>query len=273
MADEKPDRAIPRVGFPDMNRYLHGIMIPIGDDNPARRVTPYVNYLLLAANIFVFVYFQGLGGNLDFTYSYSAVPAEIITGRDLVTDPEVVRDPFTGHVFTIPGLGVTLIPVWLTLFTAMFMHGGISHIAGNMLYLWVFGDNLEHRLGHGRYLLFYLLCGVLASIAHVATTLFSPQNALVPSLGASGAISGIMGAYIILFPGNRVTLLFFPFTIRVSALVALGFWIAMQVINGMGMLGGDDTGVAYAAHIGGFVAGMMLIGIFDRDQEARITHR
>ncbi len=247
-------------------------MFPIGDDNPPRAITPYINYLLIAANIFVFVFFQGLGSNQEFTFSYSAVPAEIITGRDLVTDAEVYRDPYTGQVFTIPGLGVTLIPVWLTLITAMFMHGGLSHLAGNMIYLWVFGDNLEHRMGHKRYLIFYLLCGIVASLAHVATTLFSPQNALIPSLGASGAISGILGAYIILFPGNRVTLLVFPFTFRVRALVALGFWIVIQVINGMGVLGGTETGVAYAAHIGGFIAGMMLIKFFDKNPEASQPH-
>ena len=238
-------------------------MFPIGDDDSKLKIRPYVNYLFLALNIFVFAYFQGFGSNDNFTYSYATVPAEIYTGKDIVTEAKTITDPYTGQEFTIPGLGVTMIPVWLTLLTAMFMHGSISHLAGNMLYLWVFGDNLENHMGHRRYLLFYLSCGVIASLAHVFTTLFSPQNALVPSLGASGAISGIMGAYIILFPHNRVTLLIFPFTIHVRALFALGTWIAFQVINGIGIFnGGESGGVAYAAHIGGFIAGMMLIRYF-----------
>lgn len=114
-------------------------MIPIGDDNSARKITPYINYLLVALNIFVFIYCQRLGTDELFTFSYSAVPAEIITGRDIVTEAIQIEDPFTHRVFTLPGLGVTLIPVWLTIFTAMFMHGGLAHLGGNMLYLWIFG--------------------------------------------------------------------------------------------------------------------------------------
>ena len=242
-------------------------MIPIGDDNSARKITPYINYLLVALNIFVFIYYQRLGTDELFTFSYSAVPAEIITGRDIVTESKQIEDPFTHRVFTLPGLGVTLIPVWLTIFTAMFMHGGLAHLGGNMLYLWIFGDNLENRMGHLKYLLFYLLCGLIATLAHVATSLFSPQNALIPSLGASGAISGILGAYIILFPQNKVTLLFFPFTLHVKAIFALGVWIMFQLLSGIGFLGdGDSGGIAYAAHIGGFIAGMMLVKFFDSEK-------
>src|SRR5918997_876670 len=129
-------------------------MIPIGDDNSDRIKTPLVNYILIAVNIFVFIFYQKLGSDYQFTYSYSTVPAEILTGQDIVTDATIVEDPISGQEITIPGLGVAAFPVWLTLITSMFMHGGIAHLAGNMLYLFVFGDNLEDRLGHMRYLFF-----------------------------------------------------------------------------------------------------------------------
>ena len=232
-------------------------MIPLSDDNSGHTITPYVNYLLIILNIFVFVFFQGLGTNDLFTNGYSTVPAEILTGRDIVTEGQTIIDQYTGQEFYIPGLQPTLIPVWLTLITSMFMHGGIAHLAGNMLYLWIFGDNIENRLGHTKYLLFYLLTGVIASLSHVFATIFSAQNSLIPSLGASGAISGILGAYIILFPLQKVNV-FIVFTIiRVPALIALGFWIFFQVTSGLGMLGGESDGVAYAAHIGGFFAGLL----------------
>jgi membrane associated rhomboid family serine protease len=135
----------------------------------------------------------------------------------------------------------------------MFMHGGFAHIAGNMLYLWIFGDNIENAIGHKRYLLFYLLCGVIASLSHVFATKLLGQNLLIPSLGASGAISGVLGAYILLFPKRRVTMFLFRFISHVSAFWAIGIWILFQIINGLGMLGGSEAGgVAYAAHIGGF---------------------
>ena len=150
----------------------------------------------------------------------------------------------------------------------MFMHGGIAHIAGNMLFLWIFGDNIEDRLGHVRYVIFYLLCGVIASLAHVFTTAaFASQESsmLVPSLGASGAISGVMGGYILLHPSRRVTVILFRFLTQVPAYVAIGLWFVFQLISGLGMLGGGSQqgGVAYAAHIGGFIAGLVLIKFFD----------
>ena len=238
-------------------------MFPIGDDNSDRTITPYVNYLIIALNVIVFVFLQGLSGDSAFTYSYSTVPGEILSGHDVVTDSQVVTDTITGQRFSIPGLGPTLIPVYLTLITSMFMHGGFAHIAGNMLYLWIFGDNIENALGHKRYLLFYLLCGVIASLSHVFATKFLGQNLLVPSLGASGAISGVLGAYILLFPRRRVTMFFIRFITHVSALWAIGIWIVFQIVSGLGMLGGSDTGgVAYAAHIGGFLAGLLLIKLF-----------
>jgi len=147
------------------------------------------------------------------------------------------------------------------------MHGGIAHIAGNMLFLWIFGDNVEDRMGHLRYLIFYLVCGVLASLAHViATVMFAtdPGSLLIPRLGASGAISGVLGGYIVLYPHRRVTAFGLRFLAEVPAYVAIGIWFAFQLISGLGMFGGGSQqgGVAYAAHIGGFVAGLLLIKVF-----------
>src|SRR6266568_3279975 len=143
-------------------------MIPIADDNSDRTLTPVVNYLLLAANIAVFVLLQGMGTNDRFTYAFSTVPMEIVTGKDVVTPAHRVVDPVSGRSFVQPGLQPTPVSVYLTLLVSMFMHGGLAHLAGNMLYLGIFGDNIENSLGHGRYLAFYLVCGVLASVAHAA---------------------------------------------------------------------------------------------------------
>ena len=239
-------------------------MIPIGDDNSDRIRTPFVNYLLIAINIFVFIFYQKLGGDYSFTYSYSTVPAEILSGHDIVTDAVMVRDPISGEPVEIPGLGITAFPVWLTLITSMFMHGGIAHLAGNMLYLWVFGDNLENTLGHARYFFFYLLCGIIASLTHVISVFILDDNHLIPSLGASGAISGIMGGYLLLFPHRRVTVFFIFTFISVPAFIVLGFWIFFQIANGTGYLGGSEaSGIAYAAHIGGFIAGLVLVKKFN----------
>lgn len=240
------------------------MLFPIGDDNSDRKITPYINYLLIAANVFVFIFLQAAGNDLQFTYAYATVPAEIITGKDFVTLPEVVIDPHTGYQFELPGLQPTPVPVYLTLLTAMFMHGGWAHLAGNMVYLWIFGDNIENRLGHLRYLIFYLLCGLIASLSHVFSTVMLTHNSLVPSLGASGAISGVLGAYLLLFPTRKVQVILLWFIISVPALLALGLWIGFQVVSGLGLLGGEETGgVAYAAHIGGFIAGFLLIKFFD----------
>ena len=243
------------------------MLFPIGDENTDRRTTPFVNYILIGINLLVFVFLQGLGGNEQFTYAYSAVPAEIISGRDIATPDRVVEHPVTGQEVAIPGLQPTLIPVWFTLITSMFMHGGIAHIFGNMLFLWIFGDNIEDRLGHVRYIIFYLVCGVLASLAHVFTTLAfaaSEASLLIPSLGASGAISGVLGGYLLLFPTKRVMVIISWFVTAVPAFIAIGLWFVFQLINGLGVLGSGSQagGVAYAAHIGGFVAGLALITIF-----------
>lgn len=241
------------------------MVFPLWDDNTGRATTPWVNYALIALNLFVFVVLQGLGTNDEFTYSFSTVPLEITTGQDIVTGNRVVE--YAGQRILVPGLGETPLSVYLTLLTSMFMHGGIAHIFGNMLFLWIFGDNLEHTLGHARYSIFYLVCGILASLAHVFTTvIFSTDQSslLIPSLGASGAISGVLGGYILLHPKRRVTVILFRFLTDVPAYVAIGIWFAFQLISGLGILGGGSQqgGVAYAAHIGGFIAGLVLIKFF-----------
>ena len=149
----------------------------------------------------------------------------------------------------------------------MFMHGGLAHIFGNMLFLWIFGDNLEDKLGHVRYLMFYLICGLVASLAHVFTTAAMATNAggmHVPSLGASGAISGVLGGYILLFPSRRVKVLLLRIFTEVPAWVAIGIWFGFQLVSGLGLLGGgsQEGGVAYAAHVGGFIAGLVLSKFF-----------
>jgi membrane associated rhomboid family serine protease len=249
-------------------------MIPIGDDNTDRTRTPFVNYLLIAINVLVFIYFQRMGADTDFTFAYSTVPGEIVTGKDIVTDSQVIKDPYTNERFYMPGLGVTNVHVWFTLLISMFMHGGWAHLGGNMLYLWVFGDNIENRLGHLRYLIFYLLVGLIASLAHVFTTQVMGHNMLIPSLGASGAISGVLGAYLLLYPTRRVHVFFIFTIVSVPALLALGLWIVLQIMNGMGALGGSEAGgVAYAAHIGGFFAGLLLIKFFAPAEQAVAPRR
>jgi len=248
------------------------MVFPLYDDNSDRTITPLVNYGIIALNIFVFVVLQKLGSDTGFTYSFSTVPLEILHGTDVVTPPHVVE--YAGQRLLVPGLGPTPGSVYLTLFTSMFMHGGIAHIAGNMLFLWIFGDNIEDRLGHVKYLIFYLLCGIIASLAHVFTTgVFATdqESLLVPSLGASGAISGVLGGYILLHPKRRVTVILFRFLTDVPAYVAIGIWFAFQLISGLGMLGGGSQqgGVAYAAHVGGFIAGLVLIKFFDSGKRDR----
>lgn len=243
------------------------MVFPLYDDNTDRSTTPIVNYVLIAINILVFVFLQQLGNNDRFTYAYSTVPQEIVSGRDIQTPDQRREHPVTGQILLQPGLQPTPLSVYITLIVSLFMHGGLAHIAGNMLFLWIFGDNVEHRLGHFRYLAFYLICGVLASLAHVITTvMFStdPSSLLIPSLGASGAISGVLGGYIVLYPHRRVTAIVFRFVTDIPAYLAIGIWFAFQLISGLGMLGGGSQqgGVAYAAHIGGFIAGLALIKVF-----------
>ncbi|TDH29197.1 rhomboid family intramembrane serine protease [Segetibacter sp. 3557_3] len=238
------------------------MFLPIGDDNRDRKITPFINYLLIALNIFVFIYWQGIGSNVPFTFAYAAVPAEILTASDIVTRPEIVTDAL-GNQVELPGLQPTPIPVFFTLVSSMFMHGGIAHLFGNMLFLWVFGDNLENVLGHLKYLMFYLLCGILAGLSHVFSTVILPQSMLIPSLGASGAISGVMGGYLLLFPRRGVHVWIFLFVITLPAFLVVGIWFVFQLLNGLGTLGGQEGGgIAYAAHIGGFIFGLLLVKRF-----------
>ncbi len=246
------------------------MIFPIGDDNSDRTTAPVINYLLIAANILVFVFLQGFGSNDKFTYAFSTVPAEIVSGRDIVTRDRVYEEPISGQRVQAPGLQPTPGSVYFTLLVSMFMHGGIAHIFGNMLFLWIFGDNIEDAMGHGRYLIFYLICGILASLAHVFTTIAFGDNALVPSLGASGAISGVLGGYILLHPHRRVRVFIFRIFTEVPAYVAIGLWLAFQLVSGLGILGGgsQEGGVAYAAHVGGFIAGLVLVKLFTAGRAA-----
>jgi membrane associated rhomboid family serine protease len=234
------------------------MVFPIGDDNSDRQLFPIVTIALIAINVFVFVVLQGMGQNERFTMAYVQVPAEIVTGRDIVTEPSVRRVPVQGRVVevTIPGLEPTPIPVWLTLLTGIFMHGSIMHLAGNMWFLWIFGDNVEDDMGHFRYTLFYLATGVIASLVFVFLNM-SGESALTPCLGASGAISGVLGGYLVLHPNRRVSVIMLRLLIDVPGYVAVGIWFLFQIVSGFFDAGGGG-GVAYSAHVGGFVAGMIL---------------
>ena len=242
-------------------------MFPLQDEN-ASELTPVVTYILIAINVAAWLLLQrgGAGeGFLQSLCSFGAIPADITgnlqAGQLLELAPDAVCE--------VGGLG------WMTILTSMFMHGGWMHLIGNMWFLWVFGNNIEDSMGHIRYIVFYLLCGVVASAAHIVT---DPGSA-IPTVGASGAISGVMGAYLVLYPKVRVkTLIFFVFFIRVIPLPAwalLIYWFGIQLVSGVGSLGAaDGGGVAFWAHIGGFVAGVALIKLFERPQlvEAKRTH-
>ncbi|MEO6656133.1 MAG: rhomboid family intramembrane serine protease [Pyrinomonadaceae bacterium] len=229
-------------------------MFPISDDNSDRRIQPVVNYAFIGINILVFLLLQQLGTNESFTYAFSLVPREITTGVDL-TGIQIIRDSLgnTGEVQHY----ATPLPVYFNFLSSMFMHGGIAHIFGNMLFLFIFGDNLENLIGHIRYAVFYLLCGFAAAAAQIA---MGPDS-IVPMLGASGAISGVLGGYLLLFPKRPVRALIFNFMTTVPAFVAIGIWIVYQVVLGYLSPAGEG-GVAYAAHIGGFIAGLALIKVF-----------
>jgi len=234
------------------------MVFPVGDDNSDRRTFPFVTIVLLAANIFVFVVLQGMGANEKFTMAYVQVPAEILTGKDIVTEPSVrtVHTPQGDFPVSDPGLQKTPIHPWLTLLTAIFMHGSIMHLVGNMWFLWIFGDNIEDDMGHLKYLLFYLATGVIASLAFVLLNR-SGEAALTPCLGASGAISGVLGAYLVLHPQRQVSVILMRMMVDVPGYVAVGIWFLFQIVSGFLDQGGGG-GVAYSAHIAGFVAGMVL---------------
>jgi membrane associated rhomboid family serine protease len=206
-------------------------MFPIGDDDSARRTVPVVTYALIALNVLVF--FLELNGGDPFIERWSVVPHRL------------TQNP--GGDF-------------ITIFTSMFMHGGWLHLAGNMLYLWIFGDNVEDRFGHAKFTLFYVLCGIAATLAQVA---FS-AGSNIPNLGASGAIAGVLGAYLILFPRGSVKVLMGRGVVPMPALIVIGLWIVLQLISGVGSItqSAETGGVAYMAHIGGFVAGLVLTFLF-----------
>ena len=205
-------------------------MFPIGDDNTARRTVPLVTYGLIALNVLFF--FVELSGGEPFIMKWSFVP----------------------HRFLANPAGD-----FPTLFTSMFMHAGWLHLGGNMLYLWIFGDNVEDNFGHLKFIIFYLLCGLAATFAQLAFSL----NSNVPNLGASGAIAGVLGAYILLFPRGQVSVLQGARVIPVPALIVIGLWFVLQFFSGIGSIGSAaEGGVAYMAHIGGFVAGLVLSFLF-----------
>lgn len=219
-------------------------MIPLRDNVPTKTF-PFITILIIVMNIAVFIYQLSLGSEArrdELIKRAGATPYEISHGVD--------EPPLLGY------------PVQLTLLSSMFLHGGLFHIIGNMLYLWIFGKNIEDRVGHLRFIFFYLVCGVVASIIHIAT---SPESR-IPMVGASGAISGVLGAYLILFPRAKILTLvtFFIFIrfIEIPAFIVLGFWIIVQFINATSL---HQTNVAWFAHIGGFFTGLFLIPLFRKE--------
>ncbi len=231
-------------------------MLPIGDENVKGQGPAFVTISLIVLNILAFFLEinQPSEAHLQaFVEAWGVVPREYTEGVDLA--PQI---PY---------------PIWSTLFTSMFLHGGWGHLGGNMLFLWVFGDNVEHRIGHLRFLVFYLATGVAAALAHIY---FNPDS-IIPTVGASGAISGVLGGYLLMFPRNRVYVLTFGGVATVPAIFMLGLWILMQFINGFGSIATTPEtgggGVAYLAHIGGFVAGMILaplLGLGAGEKRARV---
>jgi membrane associated rhomboid family serine protease len=230
-------------------------MFPLRDENPTE-ITPWVTVAIIAANAAVWVLVQGAGTGTAFLESIcrlGAIPAEL-TGA---MDPGETVPLGPRHRCEIGGAA------WSTVLSSMFMHGGWGHLIMNMWFLWVFGNNIEDAMGHGRFVVFYLAAGVLGTAAHVATAMESG----VPMVGASGAISGVMGAYVVLYPRVRVDTLFFFFifirVIPLPAWIMLGYWIALQFLQGIAGPG-VSGGVAVWAHVGGFVAGVVLVGLFRR---------
>ena len=216
-------------------------MLPIGDDNSARRTVPLVTYALIALNVLFF--FVEMSGGDAFIEKWAFVPSRFLANP-------------AGD--------------FLTLFTSMFMHAGWLHLGSNMLYLWIFGDNVEDRFGPGKFIIFYLLCGLGATFAQLMFSLGSN----VPNLGASGAIAGVLGAYILMFPQGSVRVLQGQRVIPMPALIVIGFWFVLQLFSGIGSItaAGDTGGVAYMAHIGGFIAGFVLTFVFRGSREVSATN-
>lgn len=228
------------------------MFIPIGDDNQGRIRTPFIVIVLVLLNALVWYLQLSLGA--PFTYGYSAVPFELTRGLDLASVTQIQGPGGTQLIPQFPGPS----PIWLTIFSSMFMHGSWGHIFGNMLYLIIFGDQIEDRLGHLRFLMFYLVCGIAASLAHIAID----PSSTIPCLGASGAIAGVLGAYWVTHPHNRVKVIWFrPLQLtHIPASVVLGGWIVIQLVSQISVIG-QNSGVAYMAHIGGFAAGFLLIKV------------
>ena len=216
-------------------------MIPIGDEQVTGGPPPLLNYALIALNVLAFLLELSQPSERalqSFITAWGVVPREYSSGHDIAP--------------LIP------LPFWSTLITSMFLHGGWMHLGGNMLYLWIFGDNLNKVMGQVRYFLFYMVCGLAAGLAHIAFN--SGSN--VPSVGASGAISGVLGGYMLLFPRNRVRVMMRGGITAVPAYVMLGLWILIQIVSGAMDQGGEGGGVAFMAHIGGFAAGLVLVKLF-----------
>ena len=225
-------------------------MFPIGDDNEEGSGIAYISMAFIALNVMAFLLEINRPSDQAvqaFITAWGVVPREYSSGVDLPP--------------TIP------YPLWTTLITSMFLHGGWGHLGGNMLFLWIFGDNLEHRIGHLRFSLFYLACGIAAGLAHIVFN----SDSSIPTVGASGAISGVLGGYLLMFPRNRVYVLTYGGVAAVPALMMLGLWILIQFINGVGEVARtpETGGVAYIAHIGGFVAGMVLAPLLAGGRQPR----
>jgi membrane associated rhomboid family serine protease len=238
-------------------------MLPIRDDNP-QISTPYGTYAIIVLNVIVWIFVQGLGSMPSLVGSICAfglVPAELLHSL-----PDNFAVPLGGNLTcTLGDSG------WYTTVTSMFMHGGWMHLIGNMWFLWIFGDNVEDSMGTPRFLAFYLLCGLAAAALQV----ISNPDSIVPMVGASGAIGGVMGAYIVLYPRVHVHMLFFfglfVTTLAVPAIFMLGYWLILQLLSGVLAIGGQGGGVAFWAHIGGFIAGMVLIFLF-RNRRLLVRH-
>ncbi|MHB9132609.1 MAG: rhomboid family intramembrane serine protease [Armatimonadota bacterium] len=229
-------------------------MLPFRDYNPSRNF-PLVTISLIVVNTLVYLYTVSL--------NYMQGPSVL---NAFIMRMAVVPDRFLQ--------GDIDLPVLLTVLTAMFMHGGPLHLAGNMLFLWIFGNNVEDIMGPTRFLIFYLFCGALATVAHIVSVANNPTMASIPSLGASGAIAGVLGAYLVRFPRAQVdtcVFLFFVFIIRLPALVVIALWFLLQLFSGVAALGNSAqaSGVAYWAHIGGFLAGMILVSFFAKRPQTR----
>ncbi len=241
------------------------MFLPYRDDNP-RILTPYVTYLILALNVLVFLFQVGLGlqsqAGYEFNLSYGLIPAKVIgVDNDSIVDKhEAGLEKMTRRSINLDASPHSPL---ITIFTSMFMHGGFGHLLFNMLFLWIFADNMESSLGHRRFAVFYLLSGIGAALLQIVLNI----NSVTPMIGASGAIAGVLGAYMFRYPRARVHVFVFLFfiitTVRVPAYVVLGFWFLTQLSNGLGSLGINTTGgVAWFAHIGGFLTGVLLDRMF-----------